>query len=401
MTGIVLGFFSCKNQDSLYKEYLVDGGLVYPAPAKDAAARPGNKRIEILWKNSVDPKVVKSRIFWNNYTDSAEVALDPDKDIIRRIIDPLEEDTYSFFIRTYDAEGHSSVPVEVTGTVYGKTYQSTLTNRILKNALYSGGETSLRLEWAGSTNATETGIELNYTDIQGSKRSKMVETSETSTLISDFKVSEPLFYKTVYKPDSMAIDLFYAPTVEKQFDPIVFITKNTWTEKTLPGDAALLGAIYGVNNIWNNNTTDNGKCYISAMEPLHQMFTWDLGVKVVMNRFKMWPRAIADDRWARGHPKIFELYGSIEPNPDGSLDNSWIPLGKFECVKPSPGAEITQEDIDFANAGIDFRIMASAFAPNPFVAVRYLRFRTLETFNLASPSYVMVQEISIWGELTK
>ena len=214
LAGIISGFVSCKSLDSIYEEYIVPNGLSYPAIALDAEAHPGNKRIEIAWRNGADPKVTKARISWNNDTEWTEIDnITPEMDVISRIIEPLEEDTYTFMIRTYDAKGNVSVPVEVTGAVYGELYGRSLVNRSVKSALYDNDESVFQLEW-NSADATEVGIELSYTDVSGSSRTLPVDPSETAATISDLKVGEPVFYTTAYKPDSLAIDVFYAPKVQ-------------------------------------------------------------------------------------------------------------------------------------------------------------------------------------------
>ena len=391
--GIILGFFSCKSQDGIYEEYLVPNGLIYPVPAKNVVAKPGNERIEIAWQNGADPKVVKARIFWNNYTDSVEIAVDASMNTVSRIIGPIEENTYSFMVRTYDAEGNVSIPIEVIGTVYGETYLSLLANRILVSTYYDGLD--LTLNWF-SAGEGEEGVSVNYTDIHGVSRSMVVDPSETETLISDFDVDRPIFYSTMYKPDSLAIDVFHVATVERRIDPVQFIPKNTWAEYPLPGDAGIFGADFRLPKLWDNSLDWSAGSYVSAMEALPQRVNWDLGVTVKLNRFKLWPRNWHEDMWARGHPKEFELYGSLAPNPDGSLDGSWTLLGRFECVKPSgPGPTITQEDWDFANAGIDFEFT------DPSVTVRYIRLRTISTFNNTPSSLVIITEMSFWGRLVR
>ena len=52
-----------------------------------------------------------------------------------------------------------------------------------------------------------------------------------------------------------------------------------------------------------------------------------------------------------GHPKHFELWGSNNPNPDGSFDDSWVLLSEYESVKPSGGGvndALTTEDQEAA-----------------------------------------------------
>ena len=215
LTGIVVGFSSCKSQDSIYEEYLVPNGLFYPGQAMNAVAKPGDGRIELTWQKGSDPKVVKASIFWNNYTRSVDVDISPDMDIVSHIIDPIAENMYSFMIHTYDADGNTSIPVEVMGRVYGNLYRSTLTNRVLKNTVYDGLD--MTLNWAES-GVGETGINLNYTDIHDNEQSGEVFPSETTTVLNDYNPAKPLVYFTSYKPDSLAIDVFHAPTIEILID---------------------------------------------------------------------------------------------------------------------------------------------------------------------------------------
>ena len=190
-------------------------------------------------------------------------------------------------------------------------------------------------------------------------------------------------------------------TVEATLKPLyeIIIPWNTWQEYSLEGDAVeLIGAQYFIRNIWNGDRTNIGATYYSDVLPLPQIITWDLGRTIIMSRLKVWPRNTPSDLWVRAHVRVFELYGSVDPNPDGSLDESWIPLGRFEAVKPSPGETITQEDIDFALQGFEYDLEVNEFAPDPFVPVRYIRFRTISTFGSVAASSVCIQEINFWGK---
>jgi len=402
LTIIILGYASCKDPVEIYEKYVVPNGLSYPMPAQYAIARPGNKRIEIAWLRGVDPKVTKARIFWNNYTDSVEIAVNTSMDVISRIIEPLDEYTYSFMIHTYDADGNVSIPIEVLGRVYGDIYTGTLTNRILKSNLYDGLD--LILSWSGAS-ASELGIVIAYTDIQGNDRTMIVDPSETETTVPDFDYNKPLTYNTVYLPDSLAIDFFEAPKVEITVDPFVQIPKNTWSPYELPGDIGPVNASLVMQNIWDGNTTGNGFHTVENL-PLPCMFTWDMGFKAKLHRIRVWPRDSADDIWRRGHPKVFEIYGSLDPNPDGDLDDSWTLLGHFEIVNPSPEIEepwFNAPMVAIARAGFEFE-----FVPKDMVsatpAARYIRFYALSNFRGESEDQttpISITEVTLWGLLTR
>lgn len=209
MAGVIWGISSCKKPDSVYEEFLVPNGMTYPGKALNVKAYSGKGQVRISWQIG-DPNVEKTRIFWNNFTKSVEVASNSEMDIISHIIEPLDENTYSFSLRTYDADGNFSIPVEVIGTVYGDMYERSLVNRSIRNANYDEDEGLLIIEWIGS-NIDEIGVNLTYTNIGGNQRELTVENSDEVTIISDLKAGEPVFYQSMFKPDPASIDVFYAP----------------------------------------------------------------------------------------------------------------------------------------------------------------------------------------------
>ena len=234
LLGMIFTFPSCDRTDSISEEYRVPNGRSYPAKALNVQACPGDERIEIVWINGSDPKVEKARISWNNYTEWEEINITVDMDTIRKEIKPLDEMTYSFMIRTYDAKGNISVPVEVIGRVYGEKYKSTLVSRTLKDALYVSDKGSLQMEWY-EAEITEVGMELEYTDINGDIRTMLLASEETSATITDMKEGTPVYYTSMFKPDSMAIDVFRAPKVQAPYKlPDINITAQVLENTSHP-----------------------------------------------------------------------------------------------------------------------------------------------------------------------
>lgn len=170
----------------------------------------------------------------------------------------------------------------------------------------------------------------------------------------------------------------------------------------MPGDMEI-NPSYPLTELWDGNTTN----FMHSADPvtLPCTFTWDLGLKTKLSRMTLWPR-VNYDRWDRGHPRVFEIYGSLDPNPDGSLDDSWTLLGKFECVQPSgngiadPWQEPTTEDIALSDNGLEFEFVPGN-SVDPDATVRYIRFRSLEHFNPTQPPRILLAEISFWGTLVK
>ena len=183
-----------------------------------------------------------------------------------------------------------------------------------------------------------------------------------------------------------------------------FIPKGTWKENSLPGDVAAYSTTYRLSNLWDEDYgPSSGNFHSTETTPLPNVITWNLGMVVKLNRFKFWPRnqAAMDDMWKRGHPKVFELYGSLSPNPNGALDDSWTLLGKFESLMPSGGETPTKEDYDFGLAGIEYDFIETDDVPDPYTSVRYLRWRTIWTYQNAGISPVSINEISFWGQIQK
>lgn len=123
-----------------------------------------------------------------------------------------------------------------------------------------------------------------------------------------------------------------------------------------------------------------------------QHFTFDTGRRSTLSRFKLWHRG-PGGTWAYqlGQPRIFEIYGSNSPTDDW---DSWIFLGRFEGTKPSgePVGTNTAEDNRVATEiGEDYDF------PDGNPPVRYIRFRTVETWGFVD--YMYLGEISFWGRI--
>ena len=401
VTGIILVLPSCKKQDSIYEKYIVSNGLIYPGKVLEAEAFSGKNRIEIVWKNNPEPSVEKARIFWNNYTDSIDVNIDLNSETTRTIINDLPENTYSFMIRTYDNEGNISIPVEVTGIVYGNIYEQSLINRSIKTRLYVPDD--LTLEW-NVAEETELVTSVTYTDLDGNTHTIFVDPSESSTFIANFDVQKPVKYSTTHKPDSKAIDVFNAIETQTMIDPVILVPKNTWLPFPLPTDIAMLndnatypGGQYPLRSMWNDNFSDFCHTVDLATTTLPMILTWDIGRRVILHRMRIWPRNHATDNISQSCPQDFEIWGSLEPNPDGSLDETWTKLGTFKIIKPSGvlGAG-NATDLAAAQAGFEFSFV------DPSVSVQYIRLVAYSTYAAEGQNNrILLAEISFWGELTR
>ncbi|GAA4314539.1 DUF5000 domain-containing lipoprotein [Mucilaginibacter gynuensis] len=172
------------------------------------------------------------------------------------------------------------------------------------------------------------------------------------------------------------------------------IPKNTFSKLVLPTDQTQLADPgYNIENIWNG-LADRRLYASSNASSLPQWITIDLGKKVLLSRFKQWMES-NDHCYTGSGLKIFELWGSNSPDPDGGW-TQWTLLGKFETLKPSglPLGQKTSEDVNYAtNLGCDFN-----FDIQP-PAVRYLRLKSLETYS--SPGQVVIMEMAFFGQIVQ
>lgn len=174
------------------------------------------------------------------------------------------------------------------------------------------------------------------------------------------------------------------------------ILNDKWTTVFLSNDIPLANQPWPVSNLWDNQIIDWWGMNISPPVPMPASFTINLNQTISLSRLKIWQ--IGTLQYQNANIKKFELYGSMNANP--SWDDGWIPLGKFDLVRPSGQKEPTAEDIAYAMQGIDCEIEISEFAPNPFQPIRYLRFKIFETYQPPAPTEQLLwDEVRLWGNI--
>jgi hypothetical protein len=147
--------------------------------------------------------------------------------------------------------------------------------------------------------------------------------------------------------------------------------------------------------MWDGNLLDWPKVFLTdGAVPGQHVVTIDTGILAKMSRIVIWDYPeyyLGRSYYYVGDLKEFEIYGSASPNPDGSLDNTWVKLGSYNAVKPSglPYGQQTDEDYRTAFAGFswDFDVDAPK--------VRYLRIKSLK--NWAGIGTMAIGEIQVYG----
>jgi len=203
------GLSSCSDMDD-YKKYLPDGEIRYVGKADSLRLHSGKGRILLSWLLIGDPNVNKCKVYWDNRADSVEVTVQRTSavDTVFLMLDDMQEKTYNFEIYTYDHEGNRSVGVFKNGNVYGEKYQASLLPRVATEAWFEDG--SGILKWSVADDQV-VGVELEYTSVSGDLNRQLIPPVDTQSTLASFKEGTAFKYRTLFLPDSLAIDTFYTP----------------------------------------------------------------------------------------------------------------------------------------------------------------------------------------------
>ena len=191
--------------------------------------------------------------------------------------------------------------------------------------------------------------------------------------------------------DTLVKDL--TPRFEKQ------LNKSNFRGMSLPGDAPLTPD-YGWANWWNNLPYGGGGGETFATLANGQwphIVTFDMNTPegALLSRMKLWQRgsgAFSPLAYNDRSVRLFEIWGSMNPNPDGSWD-SWTLLLDGEIIKPSglPIGTNSDEDMEAYWNGNDVDF------PLDIPYVRYIRFVCKETWGKMTTLFIS-SEMTLWGQ---
>lgn len=185
------------------------------------------------------------------------------------------------------------------------------------------------------------------------------------------------------RSDTMRLNL--TPLYETKLD------KKKFKLLTLPGDATFT---LPATNLWDDNLLYPNFLRTSTGSGIPHWYTFDLGEKAKLSRYVMMQRGAFDENsllYSAGDPRLWEVWGSNDPAPDGSFEG-WTKLLDCEGVKPSGAAigQNTNDDIAQAQAGQEFTFGLDA------PAVRYIRIKILQTWGNAD--YMWMAELTFYGQ---
>lgn len=169
------------------------------------------------------------------------------------------------------------------------------------------------------------------------------------------------------------------------------VDMSKFSETNLPTDAfEAVANGWGLKQMFDGQITNASfGSKQNLVFPIH--FTIFLKETFQLSRIKLWQRQELARIYNSTNVKRFKVWGSMNPNPDGSFDSSWTLLGEFENIKPSglPLGETNAADMAQAKAGEDYEFEKAT------VPVRYIRIQTLGTW--ANINNIHIAELELYG----
>lgn len=274
---------ACTKMDDYKKKYEPNGAISYPGKLDSVKIFSGRNRVLLTGLFTSDPKIVKYKVYWNSKQDSIETAVTRTNgvDTAKLVVPNLPEGVMTFEIRTYDNEGHISIPVTLAGNVYGDQYQASLSNRgIAKAELQADG--SALINWA-DVNADDglLSMQIRYTDVNNKLHDTLIVSQVTgqSTSLPKYKAGASISYRSAFKPNKTAIDIFYTDfqdhSVKAEVTSIYLSNTGPFTRATPGGRWGVLAAPWITNAAAKNKDGGTNGGFSADEGGVINWETWD------------------------------------------------------------------------------------------------------------------------------
>ncbi|MBD1365394.1 DUF5013 domain-containing protein [Mucilaginibacter sp. ZT4R22] len=280
---MVFALGACTKMDDYKKKYEPNGAISYPGKLDSVQVFSGRNRVLLMGLFTSDPKIVKYKVYWNSKQDSIETPVTRTNgvDTAKLFIPNLPEGVMTFEIRTYDNGGNISIPVTLAGNVYGSLYQSSLINRgVAKAELQADG--SALINWA-DVNADDgvLSMQIKYTDVANKLHDTLIVSQATgqSTSLPSYKAGASISYRTAFKPNKTAIDIFYTDyqdqSVKAEVTSIYLSNTGPFTRATPGGRWGVLAAPWITNAAAKNKDGRTNGGFSADEGGVINWETWD------------------------------------------------------------------------------------------------------------------------------
>jgi len=281
---------SCSDMNDLHDDYLKDGERVYIGKIDSLKIFAGDERMDFRFWVS-DPRARSVGFYWvpgndsllveinrTSVTDSFEVSIGGTEST-----KTIDEGNYTLQVITGDGNNHFSVPFETIFNVYGSKFRSALSNRVLKSISFQEAEGLLSLYFSGAVNENEQGIEIFYTNREGEAKTLPVPDAEITSPVNveNVDVTKGVSYRTMFLPEPLAIDTFYAETIPIEITQVVNVALN----KAVKTSDNLNDSYTGVNAV--DGVISDPSRWVSTASGEHWIEI-DLGQEYTIDSFETW-----------------------------------------------------------------------------------------------------------------
>lgn len=372
LSAIILG--SCSDMNELSDRFLSEGEIIYAAMVDTARIGSGEDAVKIEMKISTN-RIKTVRIYWNEKNDSLDVQINNQTGNFTSVIQNLDERSYIFHLVSIDNYGNRSLIYELSGRALGENYKNSMLNRNI-SSIYASITGEKILKWGNIDTSTLDAEfnEVNYTDVEGIEKKRMVPIKESETAISDIQPGSQIKFRTLYIPDEMAVDTFYTEFKEAdlKYPPDYPLLKSEWrlaaySDEIGPGDNAAANAI---DNNYDNRWHSSGSPYP------HWLYI-DLGGEVLISRVAAWP-------------SVFDL-------SPGQTHDTRFP-SKIKILVSDTKPTNHNDDSEFTLAGefeVDYNKMGEhLFNLESPIAARYIKF--IGTVPGSDQNFMVMGELDIY-----
>lgn len=205
LLGILI-FSTClsckKSMNDVSGEFYRRPEHLYLGVVDSLKVSPGLNRVKLFWEINADPRITKTVIYWNKRKDSVTVAVnrtEMGRIMATHEIKNLGEQDYIFEFIAKNDKGLSSLPKQLSTSVYGDMYIQMLKNRTIASLTRDEKTGDVLIKW----NAIASSIILNTTikyQENGELRTLIVENTDTQTLLKGVHSGMALTLSSAFLP---------------------------------------------------------------------------------------------------------------------------------------------------------------------------------------------------------
>ena len=262
---------SCGKQDTVYKQYVKNGGYIYPAKPINVTATAGYQRVILNWEAPMDPSLRTAKVFWNSNKESREFNYaDYPEGKLKTIIEDLEDRAYTFNVVNYDAAGNKSLTVEVSITPFGDSWLVSHAERSIVSARMDAENENAVITMTKSTDEM-VATKFRYTTQDGEEveYSKYMEPEDREISLPRAMKGKKFAFKSGYLPEG-GIDTVWTASWQESLDGITYqLDPSTWTIEATTGQVQ---GTYTPDKVFDGQTTGSGHYESSNNTTLRKIF---------------------------------------------------------------------------------------------------------------------------------